>query len=145
MKKAWPRLPPSAETRAKISASLSLRRKSRAHRAKISKAMKGRAKTPEHRAKISEGRTRPRTERPSFREERRERLRREKVLRRTQMLADLQACVELGDAALYQDVKASAGFRDRRTRYDDLRGLVSDGFDEGRIWWPIVRKQDGTS
>lgn len=138
-KKTWPRLPPSAETRAKISASLSLRRKSRDHKDKISRAMKGKEKTPEHRAKISEGRTRPWNERPGFREERKERLRREKVLRRTQLLADLQACAELGDSVLYQDVKASAGFRERRTKYDDLRGRVSDGFSQGRIWWPIVR------
>ncbi len=143
--KAWPRLPPSPDTCAKISASLKLRRKSKEHRSKISQALKGRPKTEEHRAKISQAMKLPLT--PAQRKARQARRtgsrRREMNLRLTQLGQDLAQCVQLGNRELYLDVWASKGWRNRRTKFDDRTGLVSDGFAQGRIWWPFVRKQDG--
>ena len=59
-----------------------------------------------------------------------------------QMHVDLWAAAKMGAVALYHDVVTSRGLRKSRHVFDPT-GQVSDGFSEGRIWWPLVEVPNG--
>ena len=140
-----PRLSPAQVTRDKISLTLKGRPKPKAHVRAASSAHRGvknRPRTPAQvqattalRARL---RAMPPEERPKYLTSVRKTYRRECRLAQEQMRADLfHAVALLHDPALYRDVARSQGWRRSRRMFDPT-GIVSDGYAEGRIWWPLV-------
>lgn len=147
-----PRLPPAQVTRDKISLTMTGRKKTKAHARAAAQAktgMKYRPRSAATKALTNAMRARTRGMTP---EEKRKYLasvkktyKRECRLAQEQMRADLfHAATILQDPALYRDVARSQGWRKSRRKFD-YTGIVSDGYAEGRIWWPLVPIEEASN
>lgn len=140
-----PRLPLSDITKAAISMQKTGKRRSAETRAKISATLKGRPQTEGTRKALEEWRAKgcPRADRT----ERRRHSRRMEALkhrRLAQWMRDAQAAKASGDGALLHDVLMSKGYALRR-RVHDQTGKVSSGFyvEQDRVVW-LPKRVDRT-
>ncbi len=128
----FPRLPHTAETKAKIAKAIKARGpRSPATKAKIAAALRGRKHTPETIAKLIEHRNRPRETPQAYTARRKAQAIRD---RQDQWARDKLAAARSGDQALLADVLMSGGWR-RKRRVFDVTGKVSDGYGQPRKVW----------
>jgi hypothetical protein len=146
MTKRVQRLAPSQATRDKISMSLTGVPKSKAHVAAVADALRGRPRSEETKRRIAEtmARTRGMTKVEKWHYYRSRTREHKKDARRAteQKRVDMFTALLIKNVELYHDVKRSQGFRRNRKVFDPT-GRVSDGYGQGRVWWPMVEVKDG--